>query len=866
MQPKWKIMLLSSLIATASVQAHATEQRPVPKPQALSGPAVSANKASDPVFDDWAWQMSLNSPTTQGCFTADYPSLNWTSISCDSGSKTAAQEKKAEQKVSASGGFPRGWMLQTPTPITQAIGYFPFYPGISEGFASGDDDEDFSNRLTTNYMDYTCNGTPCQISLQFVLETVDDFEDGTIPQLYIKYRVKNYCPAGWTQNGDECSFDSPRISLQTIVEWPQVASLFETKMYAFGGRSGLDGVVLQVEDSTLYAVTSNVPWFDVSKGWTSFGYNAVGVDGSSNLTFLNDWVGLQVLLGAAYDNFQTAKARCLNTVPPVEGTNELQLGACRNSRKQPLTNYRYIQYIERKGTPTAPVITQPADLSTLSPGDTISGTGEPGALIVVYVDGDYIGGKVARACDNVKVGMWGDEEGQWSCTVGALPEGKHTLNAVQGVLRWPGKPSNTVNITVAGSDTTLDDWAWQMALNSPTEPGCFSAQYPDTVWRDYGCFPAVKSAPKTDNLNKAGSKQVGGQSDWTLEAPASIKQAVGHFPYSPGVPIGFYSLSSDGQTKVDGAFSYQLTTNTINTTCNSAPCSISLQFLLEGPAYGTQMYMQYWAAGFCPAGWSDTGNGTCFYNTPTIRLLTNDTGAYDLLKIKLYGFGGRSANGQPLDGIVVQQTDTLWAITSSVPGFDISNGWTSAEFNMLGGGKEGDALGGEGSELYFVADWAGLDVILGATYDNNAAPSCAQNGTSSEKSELTAGPCAIGYSKTKAQYPYIQFIETKGQPTYVQPPYLATILQPATQSVIPYGDLLYVAGTGYTGSEVRVMLDGKPLCTARAATTAEGDARPAPWSCASSEPPSQGMHILTATQGVGDMQGPPSNSVQITVQ
>jgi hypothetical protein len=69
--------------------------------------------------------------------------------------------------------------------------------------------------------------------------------------------------------------------------------------------------------------------------------------------------------------------------------------------------------------PAAPVITSPEDGATTDdPTPVLEGTGEPGATIVVVVDGEPVGEVVV------------DEDGNWSFPLPALGDGEHTIEAV----------------------------------------------------------------------------------------------------------------------------------------------------------------------------------------------------------------------------------------------------------------------------------------------------------------------------------------------------------------------------------------------------------------------------------------------------
>jgi len=70
-------------------------------------------------------------------------------------------------------------------------------------------------------------------------------------------------------------------------------------------------------------------------------------------------------------------------------------------------------------TPPAPVITSPQDGDTTTTSPVVAGTGEPGATVTVFVDGQDVGSSAVGA------------NGTWSFNPGTLQCGRHTITATQ---------------------------------------------------------------------------------------------------------------------------------------------------------------------------------------------------------------------------------------------------------------------------------------------------------------------------------------------------------------------------------------------------------------------------------------------------
>jgi hypothetical protein len=86
-----------------------------------------------------------------------------------------------------------------------------------------------------------------------------------------------------------------------------------------------------------------------------------------------------------------------------------------------------------------------ADGITSDNTQTVDGTGVPGATIDIYVDGAKVGSATVQP------------NGTWTFTTGVLPEGPHTIVAVQSVAGVPSTPTSPVNVIIdtTGPETPL---------------------------------------------------------------------------------------------------------------------------------------------------------------------------------------------------------------------------------------------------------------------------------------------------------------------------------------------------------------------------------------------------------------------------
>ncbi|GGR53936.1 Ig-like domain-containing protein [Nocardioides luteus] len=155
-------------------------------------------------------------------------------------------------------------------------------------------------------------------------------------------------------------------------------------------------------------------------------------------------------------------------------------------------------FVVDTATPDAPVITGPADGSTIGPDvQTVTGTAEPGATVNVTVDGtDYE--------------TQADESGAWTIDVGTpFTEGEHTATATQTDAAGNTSPAASSTFTVDASEdapvitgpesgTTTDD-------STPTIEGTGTPGTTITVY--------------DQDDNEIGTTTVDGDGTWSLDAP-----------------------------------------------------------------------------------------------------------------------------------------------------------------------------------------------------------------------------------------------------------------------------------------------------------------------------------------------------------
>jgi len=198
-----------------------------------------------------------------------------------------------------------------------------------------------------------------------------------------------------------------------------------------------------------------------------------------------------------------------------------------------------------------------------------------------------------------------------------------------------------------------------------------------------------------------------------------------------------------GVTSISGGsvFSLQLNSNfftspTCNGAANPAACQGWQQFILANNSQtGTAMvFMQYWLLNYattCPGGWNPFGSD-CFVNSGAVSLpgpIQANSAA--LLGLRLSGTtipGG-------MDMVSLASNRQAYSVQNADSVLSLSQGWTTAEFNVFGDGGASQAVFNPGSTL----------LVSTAVRNGNiraAAPTCIVTGTTGETNNLTlVSPC-----------------------------------------------------------------------------------------------------------------------------
>jgi von Willebrand factor type D domain len=293
---------------------------------------------------------------------------------------------------------------------------------------------------------------------------------------------------------------------------------------------------------------------------------------------------------------------------------------------------------------------------------------------------------------------------------------------------------------------TLRAWAQEMSKVPTSKKGCFGATYPERTWREEACVPA----PNYPMPPRQGPRPLtaGDGNDIVGVAPAGlfIRNVTGSFDSVSNVTSEKGKIGNSGP-EVANAYTLQVNANTFSGTsaCSGAAdtsvCKAWEQFVFENNGSIGRIYIQYWLLNFnknCPSGqgwnqFSFTGstNISCWKNNSAGAASVAKQPITNLANLVLVGAAGTTKNG-----IVIETGHSLKHIDAE-NAVGLNEGWTQAEFNVLGDGGNSDG----GGQANF-NDGAILNPRIEIDYGSGTAPGCRVTGFTGETNNLGFGGAA----------------------------------------------------------------------------------------------------------------------------
>ena len=288
------------------------------------------------------------------------------------------------------------------------------------------------------------------------------------------------------------------------------------------------------------------------------------------------------------------------------------------------------------------------------------------------------------------------------------------------------------------------DWALSMHKKAAPKKGCFTATYPETEWKKVPCGPAhhIPMVPG----HGPRPFVVGNGNDVSAGAPSGfISQTIGHFENITDVTSESGPIGNSGPSIAD-TYTLQINTDFFGGTsaCDGSPnlsCKGWQQFVYENDGASGAAYIQYWIIKYnttCPAGlgW----NQFSFTGSTDIYCWKNDSGGVAIVPFQTITNMGNWIFSGTVSAASDSVTMTVGGTAHTKIGDNAvgaANGWTTAEFNLIGDGGNSSG-GGTASFNPGASAETRTEIIYGGT----SAPNCVPAGFTAEMNNLSFGPTA----------------------------------------------------------------------------------------------------------------------------
>jgi hypothetical protein len=285
----------------------------------LGSSAASAGGTPRPLTQpSWQHAMKQLRPPGRGCFTASYPTVAWRKARCvtapripyrppparglrrDARRQTVGDGNDYSAQVSGAPIFDASGTFDTGTVVT-SVGTFSLQ--LNSQFFT-------SPACATALVPAVCQGWQ-----QFIYSSTSNI-------VFMQYWLINYdttCPAGWTTFGGDCFTNSPAT---TLTGGPLTAANLASEVLNGIATGGAGNDTVSLSDGGLAAAVSNPDsMLDLSAGWTTAEFAAVGDGGGSQATF---GAGTTLAVRTSVANGSSAAPTCVLEGFTAE-TNNLDL-------------------------------------------------------------------------------------------------------------------------------------------------------------------------------------------------------------------------------------------------------------------------------------------------------------------------------------------------------------------------------------------------------------------------------------------------------------------------------------------------------------------------------------------------------------
>jgi hypothetical protein len=304
------------------------------------------------------------------------------------------------------------------------------------------------------------------------------------------------------------------------------------------------------------------------------------------------------------------------------------------------------------------------------------------------------------------------------------------------------------------------------------KPGCFSASYPSTEWKEVPCSskPPPLQLPPGQGAGRVIPENVGdgGSNDWAAGVSGLISTAVGEI-----MSVTSGTTETDSLSTESDQFSLQLNSQHNYTTplCNGGNTGCygwqQFGFLNQGPpglSSQALAFIQYWLVNWgtttCPgqAPWQQQGSD-CVINVPSNPTTYGAISASSLAGVTLTAHAGQGAGD--LDSVMVVTPNGNAQATATANYLNLAQYWSAAEFNVFGYGNASTANFNPGTTIVVKTSVTVPGVMN--------PPLCVPESFTGEQNNLnlanTTGSSTLVCCPYSGGSPNIQFIETNAGET-----------------------------------------------------------------------------------------------------
>jgi hypothetical protein len=309
---------------------------------------IAAQVAEAQASEAWRANMVRTQAPSEGCFRADYPSVEWVATRCETvvprvtprAPHPGAKPDGAQlDSVSAGAGQTTGnghdYVIQSANLIRSTVGSFPTVSNVTSekgvgvaAFGGGGilGPNEYSLQINSNYTGTTsaCGGhSGCTVWQQFVY--APDYSRQGSAYVFIQYWLIGYggtrCPSGWgSDGGGDCYRNSAGVSAPD----EPITELARMKMTGTASSGGNDTVTF-THGTTAYSISASDSVVKLATVWRQSEFNIVGNAGGSMAQFNK---GASVTVHVAITDGTSNKPSCVSNAGSTGETNNLNLGSC----------------------------------------------------------------------------------------------------------------------------------------------------------------------------------------------------------------------------------------------------------------------------------------------------------------------------------------------------------------------------------------------------------------------------------------------------------------------------------------------------------------------------------------------------------